>query len=432
MKTDTLTTADVAAVLNETAGSGRRLPWRRLAAAAVLLLLILAAVRFATRGGEAAPAYVTAPTVRGGLSVTVSATGTLEPTDEVEVGSELSGIVETVEADFNDRVTVGQVLVRLDTSKLEAQVTQSRAALASAQAKVRQAEATVTEAGRKLEQLRTVWEASGHKAPSRTELDAAVAALDRAQADKAAADAAVAQARAGLDGNLTDMTKSVITSPIDGVVLSRDIEPGQTVAASFTAPVLFTLAVDLRRMDLHVDVDEADIGQVREGQDVSFTVAAYPERTFDGVITEVRYAPSTSSGVVTYETVISVDNADLSLRPGMTATADITVLSVEDAVLIPRAALRFQPTDGPAPPPQEKGSLINDLLPGPPRRDDRNQRPQDAPAGPRQQVWVLRDGRPEPIPVEIGATSGGYAELVSGELEAGVELLTGTTGAGGR
>ncbi len=225
--------------------------------------------------------------------------------------------------DYNSKVKAGQVLAVLDTAKLEAPIAQSRAALESAKAKAQQAKATVTETLAKMEQYQKVWSLSGGKVPSQTEMDAAKASLERAKADAANNAAAVSQAEAVLKSNLTDLSKSVIKSPIDGIVLARSIEPGQTVAASFTAPVLFTLAEDLAKMDLHVNVDEADIGRVLEGQSATFSVAAYPNRTFDALISQARYGSSTTSGVVTYETVLKVENPDLSLRPGMTATADI-------------------------------------------------------------------------------------------------------------
>ena len=205
---------------------------------------------------------------------------------------------------------------------------------------------------------------SNGKVPSQSELDAAEAAFESAKADAASAAAAVSQAQATLQANETDLYKSVIRSPINGVVLTRNIEPGQTVAASLQAPVLFTLAEDLAQMELHVNVDEADVGKVREGQKAVFNVSAYPNRNFEARITQARFASTTTSGVVTYETVLKVNNSDLSLRPGMTATADITVKKVDDAILVPSSALRFTP------PVQQKANsatgLVGALLPHPP------------------------------------------------------------------
>ncbi len=248
--------------------------------------------------------YKTQQVRLGNLTVIVTATGTLQPTNKVDVGSELSGIIKSVEVNYNDRVKAGQLLARLDTSKLEAQVTQSKAALESAQAKVLQAQATVLETRSKLAQFQKVRELSQGKVPSQSEFDAAEAAFERAKADEASTKAAVSQAQATLEAIETDLSKSYIRSPINGIVLTRSMEPGQTVAASFTAPVLFTLAEDLTQMELHVNVDEADVGKVQEGQKATFSVAAYPNRTFKARITQTRYGSSTTSGVVTYETVL--------------------------------------------------------------------------------------------------------------------------------
>lgn len=370
--------------------------------------------------------YKTQKAVRGNLTVIVTATGTLQPTNKVDVSSELSGIIKNVEVDYNNRVKVGQVLAKLDTSKLAAQVTQSKASLESLGAKVLQVQATVNETCSKLAQLQRVRELSNGRVPSQSELDAAEAAFERAKADEANAKAAVSQAQAILDANETDLSKTVIRSPINGIVLTRSVEPGQTVAASFQAPVLFTLAEDLTKMELHVNVDEADIGKVREGQKATFSVAAYPNRTFEARITQARFGSSTTSGVVTYETVLKVNNSDLSLRPGMTATADITVKKIENAVLAPRAALRFTP-----PVREEKKpstGLVGSLLPRPPSSASKQR--EDVAANKKQQrVWTLRDGQLTAIPVAVGATDGGMAEVVTGDVEPGMALVVDTVSA---
>ena len=236
----------------------------KLYAALVLLVIVAAVVIFAVFAGKRSGAvqYKTDQARRGDLVVIVTATGTLQPTNKVDVGSELSGTIKSVEVDYNSKVKAGQVLARLDTTKLEATIAQSRASLESAKAKVQQAQATVVETKAKLSQYQKVWDLSGGKVPSQTEMDAARAAYERAKADAANYSAMVSQSQAALKANLTDLSKTVIKSPINGIVLTRSIEPGQTVAASFTAPVLFTLAEDLTKMDLHVNVDEADIGKV--------------------------------------------------------------------------------------------------------------------------------------------------------------------------
>lgn len=388
----------------------------------ILILLVVAALTFlALRKGSGQTAqYETQQAQRGDLVVLVTATGTLQPTNQVEVGSEISGIVKSVEADYNDQVEVGQVLARLDTSKLDAQETQYKAALEAAKARVLQAQATLRETTNKLAQLHRVRELSDGKVPSQTELDAAEAAFERAKADDANARAAVAQAQATLEAIQTDIAKAIIRSPINGVVLTRSIEPGQTVAAAFQAPVLFTLAEDLTQMELRVNVDEADIGQVKESQDAEFTVAAYLDRIFQARIVQTRFGPKTVDGVVTYETVLKVDNADLSLRPGMTATANITVQEVEDVLLAPNAALRFSP------PVQEQRERrgLGMLMPGPPRQAASQERVDTSKR--QQTVWVLQDNQPVAVPVKIGASDGTMTEIVSGEIQLDAPLIVDT------
>lgn len=405
---------------------GKRLK-KYLIIALVAILAVAAVIIWKTAGKRPAPQYKTQEVVRGNLTVIVTTTGTLQPTNKVDVGSELSGIIKSVEVDYNDKVKVGQVLSKLDTSKLEAQVTQSKAALESSRAKVLQAQATVSETRSKLAQLQRVRELSNNKVPSQSEFDAAEAAFERAKADEASAKAAVSQAQAILDANETDLSKTVIRSPINGIVLTRSVEPGQTVAASFQAPVLFTLAEDLTQMELHVNVDEADIGKVHEGQKATFSVAAYPNRTFEARITQARYGSTTTSGVVTYETVLKVNNSDLSLRPGMTATADITVKKVENAILIPSTALRFTP------PVQEEKKpstgLVGLLLPRPP--SFASKQGEDATANKKQQrIWTLKDGQLSAIPVTVGSTDGGMTEVVTGDIKPGMALVVDTISVG--
>ena len=399
---------------------GRR--WVRWAIVALIAVIAVAAGWYFLKPDPKATAtqYKTEQVKQGDLTVIVTATGTLKPTNSVDVGSELSGIVKTVEADYNSRVKVGQVLARLDTSKLEATITQTKASLESAQAKVLQTKATVTETRAKLAQLKNAREISAGRLSSQAEVDAAEAAFARAQADTASATATVSQARAVLDANETDLAKAVIRSPINGIVLVRSVEPGQTVAAAFQSPVLFSLAEDLTRMDLHVNVDEADIGKIHEGQKATFTVAAYPNRTFTAQITQARYGSSTTSGVVTYETILKVVNPDLALRPGMTATADITVRELKDALLVPGAALRFTP---PVVQVEEKTSrgLFFSLFPRPasPQQESDNG---GAGKG-KQRVWILKDDRPVAVIITTGWTSGSLTEVTSGNLAAGTPLV---------
>ncbi len=427
MSTKSHPESDIAKTLGIAPGSSRR---RRLRRWVILILLIVALVGFVAwrknSGGPSVVQYKTQEAKRGDLVVRVTATGTLEPTNQVEVGSEISGIVKAVEADYNDKVKVGQILARIDTTRYEAQEAQLKAALEAAEARVLQAQATLSETQAKLAQYQRVRELSNNKVPSQTEFDAAQAAFERAKADSASAAAAVTQAQATLKTTQTDIGKAVIHSPINGVVLTRKIEPGQTVAAAFQAPVLFTLAEDLTQMELHVDVDEADIGQVKEGQDATFNVSAYLDRTFQARIVQTRFGSQTVDGVVTYETVLKVDNTDLSLRPGMTATADITVQKVENALLVPNAALRFSPpAQGPR---RASRGLVGMMLPGPPRFDtpqekvDTNKK--------QQTLWVLQNGQPTAVAVTIGASDDTMTEILSGDVRPGAPVIIDTIAAG--
>ena len=371
---------------------------------------------------QTAVRYKTQEVRRGDLTVVVTATGNLEPTNQVDVGSELSGTVKTVRVDFNDHVKVGQVLATLDTAKLDKQVQESRASLQVAQARVLDAKAGVMEARANLDRLSKV-QKLGSSLVSEQDLVTARAAFARAEAAVASAKAQVAQAQANLDGAETDRAKAVIYSPINGIVLKRAIEPGQTVAASLQAPVLFTLAEDLTRMELHVDVDEADVSKVTDGQEATFTVDAYPERRFQARVAEVRFGSETVGGVVTYETVLKVDNTDLSLRPGMTATADIAVGHVSDVVLVPNAALRFEPPAS-AQENQQRRSFTSLLFPRPPRRD--TARPQERASGSKQHVWVLQGGVPVAIPVTTGMTDGSMTQIIAGDLSPGTAVVVDT------
>ena len=393
----------------------RRIGRWAVVAGAVVAAAVVVVILLSNRGDE--PRFQTAKVARGNLTVIVTATGTLQPTNQVDVGSELSGIVKTVEADFNDTVKIGQVLARLDTTRLEAQVLQSEAALQAALARVRESEANENEMRRKLARAQDL---SNQKYVSEEALVTAQAAADRAVATLQSARSQVDQARAALAVDRTNLAKAVIRSPINGTVLARKVEPGQTVAATLQAPVLFTLAEDLTKMELHVDVDEADVGQVKAGQPATFTVDAYPGRAFPSRVAEVRNAAKTVSGVVTYETVLAADNAELLLRPGMTGTANITVNQLQEAVLVPNAALRFTPPAAPA-----ARSFVSRLLPIPPRPTVPNVG-QAAADRRHQQVWILHEGAPVAVPVVIGATDGRMTQIVGGEVQPGLEVLTDT------
>lgn len=396
-------------------GLKRYLVW---AGGGLMVLLLIFAWGSMKSGSKAQ--YQTQEIKRGSLTITVSATGTLQPTNQVEVGSEISGTLKAVEVDYNDVVKRGQVLARIDTAKLDAQARQTAASLEAARAKILQNHATVIEAGAKFERLAQVQEASGGKVPSKTEMDSARAALARAVADEANARATVSQAEATLDAQRTDLVKAVIRSPINGVVLKRAAEPGQTVAAAFQTPVLFTLAEDLTQMELHVDVDEADVGKVQKAQNATFTVDAHPERTFPARITQVRFGSKTVSGVVTYETVLKVDNSGMLLRPGMTGAANITVQKVDNALLVPNAALRFSPPEPEKDKPSGGGGLMGSLLPRPPSPASRQRESAD---DKRPHVWLLRGEKLEKIAITTGMSDGGTTEIIGGKLEPGTLVV---------
>lgn len=389
---------------------------------AFLLLLVGGAVLWATHDSSDTIRYRTQPARRGDITITVTATGNLQPTNQVIIGSELSGTVKSVEVDFNDQVKIGQVLSRLDNSRLSVQVLQSQAALAAARAKVQLTQATIKETQAALDRLLEVGRLSRNRALSKSDLDTARAALDRARADHAGALAAVSQAAATLKLNQTDLAKTEIRSPINGIVLTRSVEPGQTVAASLQAPELFSLAENLAQMELHVDVDEADVGQVQPGLSATFFVDAYPERSYPAELTQVRFGAKNTNGVVTYETILKVDNSDLSLRPGMTATADIIVTREKDTLLVPNAALRFTPKKLDEAQPGEGGTVLSKLMPRMPRRAEKRKEV-SGPVSKRQQVWILVDNQPTAVPVTIGLTDGSSTQIVDGKVEPGMELV---------
>ena len=396
----------------------RRRRRRYLISAAALVILVLAVGAYLWLGAEGdAVQYRTAAVTRGDLTVTVTATGALQPLNQVEVGTEVSGTIATVEVDYNDRVDAGQVLARLDTARLEAQVEQSTAALEMARAQLLEAQANVAETRSQLTRLQRGLKLSP-SATSEQDLEAAEAAFKRAQAAETRARAQIREAEARLRMDQTNLDKAVIRAPIDGIVLERKVEPGQTVAASLQTPVLFTLAENLTQMELQVDVDEADVGQVQEGQSAVFTVDAYPEREFPAEITQVRFAPQAEAGVVSYQTILTVDNSDLSLRPGMTATANVEVRAIEDALLVPNTALRFTP---PVTEQAESRGLVGAMLPSPPRRNHAQRQ-----NGAAKQVWVLRDGEPVAVPVETGPSDGRHTVIEGGELTADSRVIVET------
>ncbi|MBT9502777.1 MAG: efflux RND transporter periplasmic adaptor subunit [Burkholderiaceae bacterium] len=422
---------DIATLLDD---PGQLPWWRRWTLWLALALIVAAGAGWyfwrLQAASDAAPAYTTETVTRGDLTLSVTANGTLQPTRAVSIGSELSGTISSVLVDVNDRVRKGQVLVRLDTAKLSGQIARSRASLAAAQARVLQAAATVKEARSNLARLEEVARLSGGKVPSKAELDSGRAGLDRAVADETSARAGVADAQAALGTDEINLSKASIQSPIDGVVLTRSVEPGNAVAASLQAVTLFSIAEDLAKLRLQVNVDEADVGSVQVGQKASFTVSAYPSRQYPAKVTRVAFGSTTTDNVVTYITYLEVDNTDLSLRPGMTATATIAARQASDVLLVPSSALRFNPAAAAAKQAaaaSSSGSLVSKLMPQRPggqgqRRAGGAGNGEGGSA--KRQVWVLRDGQAVAVAVTAGISDGRLTEVTSPELKVGMAVIT--------
>ena len=407
--------AEIEAILGLDARSrrkswGRRLLWLALAA---LVLAGAAWWLIATRTGGTQMSYETVPAKRQELVVTVQATGNIQPTTEVEVSSERSGVIRTVNVEANSLVKKGDVLAQLDTERLEAELARVKASLAAVEARLEDAKATLTERQVILERAERLREKG---VSSNQDLDTARAAEARARAAVGAAQADIAVVKAELAMQETDLTKTRILSPVNGIVLKRDAEPGQTVASSLQAPVLFTLAEDLARMQLEADVDEADIGAVKEGQKATFTVDAYPGKNFPAVIDTIEYSPKVTENVVTYKAVLTVDNRDLLLRPGMTATAQIVTQDVPDVLSVPNAALRYSP---PRAAKSQGFSVTNLFIP----RMPRSERAQAPAADGERSVYVLENGAPKEVKVHVGVSDGKFTQIVSGELKAGDEVI---------
>ena len=413
--------------LNEFLDAPRPKPWKRWLKIGAIVLFVALLVLGVAQCFKPKPEglLIMKPVTRGDLTVTVSATGTLKPTNEVQVGSEQSGIVTQVFADNNDRVQKGQPLARLDTSRLTDAITQNQAALNLARAQVDQAKATAQASASSLARLENVYKLSGGKVPSQTELDNARADRARTVAAVRQAEAGVVQAQAQLSSAQINLGKATIYSPVTGVVLSRQIDPGQTVAASFTAPVLFTIAEDLGAMKLEVQVDEADVGLVSAGQTATFMVDAYPGRRFPARVERVDVgsegsgtttASSATSQVVSYTAVLSVQNDQLLLRPGMTATAEIVTETVRGQTLVPNAALRWQPET------KEDGGLFG----GPPPTEQTV----GIGRGASGTVYVKdADGKPKAVRVRVGV-SDGTRTVVTGGLKPGRSVIVGQLAVG--
>lgn len=364
------------------------------------------------------PAYLTTPVTKGNVRQVVASTGTLQAVVTVVVGSQVSGTIEKLSADFNSKVEAGQVVAQLNQDKFKAAVDQARANLLAAQATLAKNKVTVADALRTLERNR---ELRKRDVMAQSELDASQTAYDAAVAQLEVSQAQISQAQAALNQNMVDLNNTVIRSPVDGMVISRSVDVGQTVAASLSAPTLFTIANDLAKMEVHTSVDEADVGNVSEGQEVSFTVDAFPVRRFRGKVHQVRNAPTTVQNVVTYDAVVRIDNKEMLLKPGMTANVQFLVSEKEDVLTVPNMALRFKP-------PEEKNE-VQDLL----RQEQGRAAPQ---LGARRtsrsgaggnaggqgrrvrqvKIYLLKDGKAQPVDVQLGITDGSKTEVVAGKV----------------
>jgi HlyD family secretion protein len=402
----------------------RRRRWAWWTGALVLLFAALATWQWFDQA-PASIVYTTEPAADRDLTIKVSATGTLQPLTQVDVSSELSGVVRSVAVDENQEVREGDVLAILDKTRILAQVDGAKASVEAAEAQVTQAETTLADSARTLQ--RTQQLASKGMAAEQA-LDTATADRDRAVAALAVAKANVSVAEANEKLQETDLAKSTIYAPIDGVVLTRSVDPGQTVASSFSAPVLFVIAEDLKRMQLEAAIDEADIGKVAKGQPGHFTVDAFPGRHFDAEISDIAYASVTTDNVVTYEAKLDVDNSDLLLRPGMTATVDIVTREAKGVLTVPNSAFRYSPPQQPSS--ERRGGFnLRDLFMPRFRRHGNRPEPTVTAEGTRA-VYVLRNGHPHRVMVRPGATDGEHTEILSG-LKAGDQIITGSSQAGG-
>jgi len=348
--------------------------------------------------------YLTAPAEIKELTTTVSATGNLEPTNTIDVGIEVSGTITDVLVDYNDHVKAGQLLARLDTTKLMSQVTSSKASLLRYKANISAAKASLSNAQNEYERIHKMYKETGGNYPSKKEVDEAGNALLSAKAGLEAAIAQAAQANAELEAYQDNLRKAIVVSPVEGIILERKVEPGQTVVASMQTPVLFTMAKSLDTMKVLVSVDEADIGEVKEKQKVGFNVDAYPNEQFKGIITQLRLNSQMVNGVVTYDAVVEVPNSDLKLRPGMTATAQIITGVLANTLVVPNAALRFTP---------------------PKAKEEKANTSQETSKLNEKSVWILKEKKPSSISVKVGKSDGISTAITSPNLKAGDKVIIG-------
>lgn len=384
----------------------------------VLILIAAAAITgFILIRKEPAATYKTAKAERGNLVESVSATGNLAAVVTVQVGTQVSGTIQKLFVDFNSPVKKGQIIAQIDPSLLNAQVEQTRGNHMNAQATLLKAKADLNDAKRNLERNRQLLKDG---IVSQSDFDTAENRYEMAAAAAKAAEGSVTQTRGSLAQAKTNLRNSIIRSPVDGIVVSRAIDVGQTVAASFQTPTLFTIAQDLTKMQIDTSVDEADISRVKVGQPVSFTVDAYPEVHFAGVVRQVRNAPVIAQNVVTYVVVIDVDNRDMRLKPGMTANVNIETARRDNVLKIPSSALRFKPKDAAAPgKPGKAAGPRKEMQPAAAGKQPERK------AAPGQQVYVLnQEKKPVPVPIKTGISGDGHVEVEEGNLKEGDEVVT--------
>lgn len=421
--------------VDEFLGTKPRPRWRRWMKywlpGLVVLLLVLGIAQCSREAPP--PDYITEAVTKKSLSLSVTATGNLRPTNQVEVGAEVTGPLDSVLVDVNDRVSKGQVIAVINTEIIDQQIAQARANLNAARAALAQARATINVDTAQLKRLEEVRRLSGGRVPSQIEMEQAQAAVARDKAAVASAQANIEAAQASLNGNLTTRTRAVIRAPVDGVVLARRVEPGQTVVASFNTVTLFVIAEDLSAMQLRVSIDEADVGQVKRGQKATFTVDAYPGRRFPATLERIDLASSSTTqasasggtgtsaaggSVVSYEARLAVQNPDGVLRPGMTATATIATQNTGSAMLVPNAALRFRP--------EAKDQGGGRLLARPDFGLEDSKQQASIGEGSRQQVQVLQaDSTLKAIEVITGRSDGRSTAVRSRELKPGMKVVTG-------
>ncbi len=365
---------------------------------------------------EEVATYNTKKVTKGDLSVVVSATGILNPTNSVEIGVEVSGTIKEIYVDFNDNVEVGQLLAKLDTRKLESDVDNVTAALSIAKANLKESEVNLRNKKTVYDRTLKMYNSSGGKYPSINELDDSRFAYESALSNVEASKAKIEQSLSSLKTANQNLDKAHVKSSIKGIVLNRAVEVGQTLAASMNAPKLFTLAKDLSQMDLIISIDESDVADIKKDLEVSFSVDAYPNRTFKGKIKQVRLNPITVNGVVTYETVVGVSNEELLLRPGMTATAQIITKQSIDKLIIPNTALRFKPKIQA----EQKASTMNFVQP--PRQPQGNTTKE---IGKREfsPVFILENNQPKRVMVKILDTDGKSTTVESKDLKIDDELI---------